>query len=80
MHYFVIDNVDIDRPEGVLQLLDLQGVAFDGHVPLFNIAQLLLELKLLCGCICRKYLLEAPPYLFQHFGLSDVAEHVIMNV
>ena len=41
LHYFVIDNVDIDRPEGVLQLLDLQGVAFDGHVPLSDVVQLL---------------------------------------
>ena len=72
-------NVDIDRPEGVTQLLDLQDVDVDGHIPLFNVVQLLAELKLSCGCVGRKYLFEVPSRLFWCFGLSDVVEHVIMN-
>ena len=53
MHHFVIVNIDIDRPEGVAQLLDLQGVVANRHIPLLDVIQLLAELKVSCGCVIR---------------------------
>ena len=67
-------------PRKLAQLLNLQGVVVDGHISLLNVVQLLAELKLLCDCVYHEYLLEVPPRLFWCFGLSDVAEHVIMNL
>ena len=77
MHHLIIVNVEIDRDEGVVELLDLQGVACDRHVPLLDIIQLLVELKFPCNRVGREDFLEVPPLLLQHFGLS--AKHVIMN-
>ena len=42
------------RVEWVAKLLDLQGVACDGHVPLLDIVQVLAELKLSCDCVGRE--------------------------
>ena len=73
LHHFVIVNADVDRPEGVTQLLNLQGVAADGPVPLLIVVQLLTEFKLPCGRVCREYVFEVHPRFFQRFGLSDIA-------
>ena len=37
--------------EPVTKLLDLQGIARDGRVPLLDVVQLLAELNLPCGCV-----------------------------
>ena len=79
MHHFVTININIDQAEGVAQLLDLQGVVCNRHIPLFNVIQLLMELKFTCGCVGREDLIEIPPSFLQCFGVSDIAEHVIMN-
>ena len=79
MHHFVVVNADIDRPKGVTQLLYLQGVVANGHIPLLNVVQLLKEFKLSCGRVCREYLLDISPRLLLRFGRSDVAEHVVMD-
>ena len=79
MHNFIIINVNIDRAEGVAQLLDFQGVASDKHLPLLNVIPLLPELKFPCSRVGCGDLLEVPPRLLWCFSLSNIAEHVIMN-
>ena len=56
MHHLIIIHIDAYRVERVAKLLDLQGVARDGHVPLLDIIQLLAELKISCGCVGRENL------------------------
>ena len=79
MHNFIIIDDDVDRSEDVARLLDLQGVVGDRHVPLLNIVQLLLELKLASCHVASKNLLEISLSLFWRFRLSDITEHVTMN-
>ena len=76
--FYIVDD-DIDRFEGVTQLLDLQGIAYDRHIPLLNIVQLLMELKLVCGCVGCKDLLEVSLGFCRPFRLSNVANYVIMD-
>ena len=79
MHHFIAVDDDVNRFEGVTQLLDLQGIASDRRIPLLYIVQLRPELKLACRRIGHENLLELAPCFFWHFCLSIVAKHVIMD-
>ena len=54
LHHLIIVNVDIDRTEGVVERLDLQGAA--GYY------SSLAELKFLCSYVGREDFLEVPPH------------------
>ena len=47
----MIVHIDAYQAKRVAKLLDLQGVAHDGHIPLLDIIQLLAELKLSRGSV-----------------------------
>ena len=79
MHHLIVVVVYVDGAKQVANALYLGGVVRHKHVFLLDVVQLLAELKLLCGCVGGEYLFEVPPHLFWSFGLSDVAEHMIMN-
>ena len=65
MHHFIAVDDDVNRFEGVTQLLDLQGIASDRRIPLLYIVQLLLELKLVCSLIGRKNLVRVASCFFR---------------
>ena len=51
LHHLIIIDINAYRAKRVAKLVDLQGVACDGHVPLLDVVQLLAELKLPRGCV-----------------------------
>ena len=59
MHHFIAVDDDVNRFEGVTQLLDLQGIASDRRIPLLYIVQLMLELKLACNRVGSHSLLPS---------------------
>ena len=75
----MIIHIDAYRVERVTKLLDLQGVARDGYVPLLDIVQLLVELKPSCGCVGRENLPNILPRFLRRLGFTNVAKHVVMD-
>ena len=67
MHHFIAVDDDVNRFEGVTQLLDLQGIACDRHVPLVHAVQLLSKLELSCNRVGREDFLEFFPSFFGCF-------------
>ena len=59
--------------------LTLMEPSCDGHVPLMDVVQLLVELKLSCNCVGRENLSNILPGFLRCLGFSNVAEHVVMN-
>ena len=79
LHHLIIIHIDAYQAEQVAKLLDLQGVACDGHVLLLDVVQLLVELKLPCGCVRRENLPMIFPRFLRRLGFAIVDEHVIVN-
>ena len=79
LHYLVFIDVYVDGAKRVANAFDLGVVVQHEHVILFNVVQLLPELKLVCRRVGDENRLEIFPRLFGRLSVSNVAKYVVAD-